>query len=190
MKKPRENHTPSRFPAARLALLSFLALLIFAIGHYGLAPMVRGTLRGISALGPGKDVPPPPWARLAEGEDAAEAGKLRRHYLSDADVEDVVRFYQRDMPRLGWKELRLRQDAVDVAQPPAAAEDWQARAPAPHSASGALLAYSNARRDLCIITVSAAEGGSRVSIVLTAQRKTAGQDNADNRDSAHERQRR
>ncbi|MGO8704129.1 MAG: hypothetical protein ACLQVA_09935 [Candidatus Brocadiia bacterium] len=145
----------------RLALIALVAAAILAVGHYGFRAFYEsasGGQAGVEApgaiqFGPSAgrgaaDAPAPPRSRPAFS--TAARGRPARNlamYASQAAPEEVIRFYRAEMPRLGWTERKLQRDA-----------------PAPDAL--AMLWYSNAAGDSCIIAVSTQPAAETAVTVL------------------------
>ena len=85
----------------------------------------------------------PPASEYKSGYGTRD-GHLSLVYVSRATVPEVIQYYDRRMPTLGWKAVRT---------PPGQGID------------DSILGYSNGNGNLCIIVVSEAEGGSHVTVV-------------------------
>ena len=128
----------------RLALIVLASLAVLAIGHYSFRAW-RGR-RGAEAPGPiqfgrsagrgAADVPTPPRsARAFATPSPGGSARSLAEYASRAAPEEVIRFYRAGMPRFGWAERKLQRGT--------------------YAQEGlAVLWYSNAAGDSCIIAVS------------------------------------
>ncbi|MGD1000718.1 MAG: hypothetical protein ABSA67_08470 [Candidatus Brocadiia bacterium] len=137
----------------RLALIVLVAAVVLTIGHYGFrayqGPAVVGApvpiQFGRSAGSRAPDAPPPPRSKPAFTTSSAGApGRSLAEYASQAAPEEVLRFYRAEMPRLGWTERKL----------------------APGASGLAVLWYSNAAGDSCIIAVSTQPAAETAVTVL------------------------
>ncbi len=145
---------PSRGSTAwGVALIAGVLALMFLVGHYGLRPVAM-TVAGPSARGPSetrvsaaRDLPVPPYSELYASNDAAgDPNRVLLRYVSHAGVEELLAFFEREMPARGWS-------AMDVG---VARKDYP----------GVLLGYSNLAGSWCMITISRmAQGGVGVTIL-------------------------
>jgi hypothetical protein len=150
--------TTIRGQIARTALIVLIVALVLVIGHYGFlafhartSPTARVlTHLGFSVGGRAADVPMPPRSSPAFATSSrGRSGRSLAEYASQATPEEVLRFYRAEMPRLGWTERK-----------PAGA--------APAQEGLAVLWYSNAAGDSCIIGVSTRAAAETEVTILTA----------------------
>lgn len=141
---------------ARLVLIAFLVVAVFAVGHYGFrflrepgaAASGGGQMQfGAAAGRDAADVPPPPESERAFAQTAQRGPeRVIAAYTSREAPAAVIAFYRTTMPSRGWTERAVAPGTGD--EPP-----------------GSMLRYSNTTKDLCMITVSEApSGGSYVTI--------------------------
>ena len=141
----------------RLSLIVILVAVVVFLGHYGLQFLRAGDWTRMDSARPGRSgVPAGNWldsdandplrppASECKGGYSTRDGRLSLVYVSRATVPEVIQYYDRRMPTLGWKAVRT---------PPGQGID------------DSILGYSNGNGNLCIIVVSEAEGGSHVTVV-------------------------
>lgn len=126
---------------------------IFAIGHFGLRPLIFSSPRmaGVEAGLALEDVPPPPDSRLARAmNDRAGAGRAMLLYVSRGSASSVAEYYRREMPARGWR----------AAEPSRTLND----------SAGQVLAFADPTGVWCIISVveAGAGGGSTVALMRLA----------------------
>ena len=145
------NHQSSIITHQLSIVLIIAALaLIFAIGHFGLAPLVvsGGRTAGAEAGRALQNVPAPPQSRLAGALDAApEAGRGMLRYVSRESAGSVAEFYRREMPARGWTPRAL----------PTMMEE----------SAGAVLAFADTTGTWCIISITEAGAGGGSAVTLT-----------------------
>ena len=138
-----------------------VAAVVLAIGHYGFRAFYEfasGGQAGAEAPGPiqfgasagrsAADVPTPPRSEPAFAMPSPGGpGRNLAEYASQAAPEEVLRFYRAEMPRLGWTERKLQRGTY--------AQDGLA-----------VLWYSNAAGDSCIIAVSTQPAAETAVTVL------------------------
>ncbi len=141
---------------SRLVLIAVVAFVVLAIGHYGFRALrgradaeAPGPIHfGVAAGRSAPDAPAPPRSKTAFGMPSrSEPGRSLTEYASQAAPEEILRFYRAEMPRLGWAERKLQRSA-------AAADGL------------AVLWYSNAAGDSCIIAVSTQPAAETAVTVL------------------------
>jgi hypothetical protein len=128
----------------RVMLIVLVAVVVLAVGHYGFRAWrgrgdsgMPGLIQIGRAAGLGAaNVPAPPRSAPAYAMPSpGGSGRSLSEYASRAAPEEVIRFYRAEMPRLGWAER----------QTPGGATAQEGLA---------VLWYSNAAGDSCIIAVS------------------------------------
>jgi hypothetical protein len=163
------NHQSSIF--SRFVLVALLAAAVLAIGHYGLrgvaGPVAAGAGRAQMQFGAAggrdaADVPPPPQSERAFAKTAQGGSeRLIAAYTSPEAPPAVIAFYRKMLPLHGWASAGA--SASGTSADKSAGAEGSAKADADYA--GTLLRYSNAAKDLCMITISEApSGGSYVTI--------------------------
>jgi hypothetical protein len=144
----------------RFVLIVLVAAAVLAVGHYGF----RAFRKAADAAAPGPiqfgrsagrgapDVPTPPRSSPAFATPSrGGSGRSLAEYASQAAPDEVIRFYRAEMPRLGWAERKPGRGA-----------------PAPEGL--AVLWYSNAAGDSCIIAVSTQPAAETAVTILRMPR--------------------
>jgi len=136
------NNTKTSY-AMRALLIGIMGVLVLVVGHYG-RRMVHGGMQGNPSPARLRTPRLPESEQLATGDIPSDAYRQFERYRTRLSKEDVIRFYEEEMPKRGWTAI----SAVGLAE-----------------ADGAVLAYSNKNGDSCTISVTETPSGATVGIL-------------------------